>query len=280
MTATLTEPGALVSSDPGAAGHVLSGSKAPQPEPDYAALSVRMRPSEYTAALLRVIEQRSPALSIRRTIDIGTGSGVLLAALAHSGATDLWGVDVDPDALRLARALLASEAPGVPVTLLNSHLWNGVPALRFDAVVANLPHYPADVPLSPGRNPSWSGGGRRLLDDFLVGLADHLAPGGVAWITHHALAGLDVSKAMLTRHGLVAEVVLTWTVYEPGDRVAALSPAVIAAERPRSLRCIAGYHFVDSHVLEIRRAGDPVATSSPASAGLQFGSKSSHTGTV
>lgn len=217
-------------------------------------LSVLMRPSEYTAALLRVIEQRAGCQTMGRAIDIGTGSGVLLAALSGQGAGELWGVDVDPDALLMARAVLAAEARGKTVHVVASDVWDAVPPMTFDAVVANLPHFPADMAPSPGRNPSWSGGGRSVLDAFLTGLPRYMAPDGVAWITHHALAGLDRTDAILAAGGLYAEPVFTWTVHEPESRMAAVAPNCAMP----SLRSFGGYHFVDACVLEIRRAGVPV----------------------
>ena len=153
-------------------------------------LAERMRPSEYTAAVLRVIEQRAGATSFHNAIDIGTGSGVLLAALARCGAHELWGTDIDPDSLIVADALLAREAADKSVHLLLSDVWRDVPPLAFNVIVANLPHFPAELPPSPDRNRSWSGGGRLVLDDFLNGIAGFLASDGVVWMTHHALANL------------------------------------------------------------------------------------------
>ena len=216
-----------------------------------ACLAERMRPSEYTAAALRVIGQRGPARAIRRAIEIGTGSGVLLAALAQCGAEEIWGVDIDPDALLVAGPLLAREAAGKPVHLLLGDVWRCVPRLRFDAIVANLPHFPAILPPAPGRNPYWSGGGRGVLDVFLDDLAQYLARDGVAWITHHALTDLDRTEQRLLEQGLTAEKVFSWTVYEPKARMRAIPPAMA---RPDTVRCLGGYHFVEAHVLEIRHA--------------------------
>ena len=213
-----------------------------------------MRPGEYTAAALRVIGQRATGRPMRRAIEIGTGSGVLLAALGQCGARELWGIDIDPDALRVAGPLLAREAAGKPVHLLLGDVWRGVPLLTFDAIVANLPHFPAVLPPSPGRTPYWSGGGRTVLDAFLDGLGPRLARDGAAWITHHALADLARTRARLAEQGLTAETVFSWTVHEPEARMAAVAPAVA---RPDLVRRIGGYYFVEAHVLEIRHAIQP-----------------------
>lgn len=72
---------------------------------------------------------------IGSALDVGTGSGVLAAALARLGVPWVVALDVDASALPLARANLARN--GAPdVALLAGH----VAALRarFDLVVANL----------------------------------------------------------------------------------------------------------------------------------------------
>lgn len=219
-----------------------------------------MRPSEYTAAVLRVIEQRAGTRTIHRAIEIGIGSGVLLAALSRHGAKELWGVDIDPEALLTAQALLAREAAGKPTHLLLGDVWQEVPPLAFDVIVANLPHFPAQLPPSPGRNANWSGGGRDVLDAFLGGIALHLSLDGVAWMTHHALADLDRSEQILGAQGLTVEKVFSWTVYEHEARIAAVPIGIIAEGERATLRRIGDYHFVDAHVTEIRHSLPPFSS--------------------
>nr|WP_294528676.1 methyltransferase domain-containing protein [uncultured Rhodopila sp.] len=218
-----------------------------------------MQPSQYTAAMLRVIEQRGPLLPIGRAIEIGTGSGVLLAALSRRGAGALWGVDIDPDALAATARLLRQEAGDKPVQLLLGNVWEPVPPLAFDAVIANLPHYPAELQAQDGRGSRWSGGGRRALDVFLHGLAAHLSAGGAAWITHHALVGLEQTRDILAEHRLTAEIVFSWTVHETAARIADLPPPLRASAL---LRRIGPYHFTEADVLEIRHAGCPPLSAS------------------
>lgn len=217
---------------------------------DPAALAFLMRPSEYTAALVHAIERRSVARPPGRVIDVGVGSGVLLAVLASLGATDLWGIDIDPSAVEVATRALRRDANGRTVTVVQGDLWNDIPDIRFDTVVANLPHFPAGFAPSPGRNPTWSGGGRTLLDRFIDGLPAHLTVGGVAWITHHALVGLDRTRSRLASLGLSSEAIATWTVYEPEDRVRALS--LDQVDDLTTLRQFGGYYFANAHILEIR----------------------------
>jgi len=82
-----------------------------------------------------------------RVADVGTGSGAVALALA-SERPDLHvvGVDVDPDALVVARENGARL--GVAVEFVLADLLDGVPG-RFDAVLANLPYVASGVDLPP-----------------------------------------------------------------------------------------------------------------------------------
>jgi ribosomal protein L11 methyltransferase len=69
-------------------------------------------------------------------LDVGTGAGILAIALAHLGATEIWAIDNDPIALRVARDNLRLNGvegrvrlSGVEVSALGE---------RFEVVVANL----------------------------------------------------------------------------------------------------------------------------------------------
>jgi release factor glutamine methyltransferase len=222
----------------------------PLPEAAAADAAYLLRPSEYTAALLRTIEQQSGTRPLGRAIDIGVGSGVLLTALAARGAAELWGTDIDPYALRMARHVVEQAASGRPVTIRYGDIWNGMPDVTFDTVVANLPMFPAEHVPSSGRLPAWSGGGLRNFDRFIDGLPHRLAKGGVAWVAHYALLGLGRTRARLAGLGLSCELVSAWTVYEPEERVRALSYDQV--HDTGSLRRYGGYHFVDAQILEIR----------------------------
>jgi methylase of polypeptide subunit release factors len=188
-------------------------------------------------------------------LEIGSGSGVVLAALGGLGAASLCGVDVEEIALRSSRELLDSLGLAARTEFFNGDMFQPVAGRRFDLVVANLPHFPNDRADFPGRLPSWADGGldgRRRLDPFLRGLAEHLAPDGQAVITHNAFVSLDRTQAILADHGLVARIVHTIMLVLPEMKVRRLTPQVLQAEDGRSIHRVGPFVFAELHIVEIR----------------------------
>ena len=66
------------------------------------------RPSEYTGFLINAVLAATAGRSPRRVLEIGVGSGAVLASLAGSGATSLTGTDVDPRAIAETQRLMDS----------------------------------------------------------------------------------------------------------------------------------------------------------------------------
>lgn len=215
-----------------------------------------LRPSEYTAALLHALRIEPQRVRGASVLDIGSGSGVLLAALATMGAASLCGVDIEQDAVETGAALL--HGLGYRAELLRGDMWQPVRGRRFDLIVANLPHFPMEHCPVSGRRASWSSGGpdgRELLDPFIEGLPDHLSPGGRAVSTHNAFVDLDRSRAVAARLGLELRVVLTVQVHIAAEKAALMTPSVLAAEQGRSIRTYGPHVFADMHIVEIAAPG-------------------------
>jgi len=72
-----------------------------------------------------------------RWLDLGCGTAILSLVAAHCGASEVLGVDNDPEAIRVARTVLAEngEPPAVRVEEGSAA---GRPGGRWDGVVANI----------------------------------------------------------------------------------------------------------------------------------------------
>jgi release factor glutamine methyltransferase len=218
---------------------------------------VRFRPSDYTAALLRVVECATARRTFQQAIEVGVGNGIILSAIGLAHVEHLWGVDIEPDALRATADLLAATGSDARATLRLSDIWNDVAETEFDLIAANLPHYPLALPPKPDRLPTWSGGGRTLIDRFLRGLPGKLRSGGRAYMTHLDLIGLDETLDLIQSLGLEARSVFVWSVCECQDRIDAIFPPGSPRCSSATLRRYGTYDFVDARVLEIGWLGHP-----------------------
>ena len=216
-------------------------------------------PSQYTAALLQALRLHPEWVRGARVLEIGCGSGVLLAAAGRLGAAALCGVDLEPTAVAATRELLQGLDPAAAIEVHQGDLFVPVRGRRFDLVLANLPHFPMETAPIGDRLATWSSGGadgRRLLDPFLAGLGCHLAPGGRAVIAHNAFVGLETTRHAARSTGLTVEVSATVLVDVPPTKLARLTPDVLRREADRSIHIYGGLAFGELLVLTITRDGD------------------------
>jgi len=217
-----------------------------------------LRPSEYTAMLIQGLRTRAAWVCGADALEIGSGSGVVLATLGGLGAASLCGIDIEEKAVTLGVALLGKLGYGATSQVLCGDMWRPVAGRRFGLVTANLPHFPMTDPDLSGRLPSWSDGGpdgRRLLDPFLEGLPHHLAPGGRAVIAHNAFVDVERSRAMAARGGLELRIALTTLVYVTDDKLEHMTESVLRREEGRSIHRYGPYAFADMHIVEIGASG-------------------------
>lgn len=216
------------------------------------------RPSEYTAALIQAVLARPDWVRRADAMEIGSGSGVVLAAIGRLGAASLCGVDIEGVAVASATFLLHTMGFGGSTDLHRGDMWRPVCGRRFDLIVANLPQFPMEPAGYGGRLPSWSAGGadgRKLLDRLIAGLAAHLSPGGRAIVTHNGFVGLDRTRAMLAEDGLALRVAATTLVHLPPEKLELMTPEVLCAETGRSIYCYGPYAFAEMHIVEIGAGG-------------------------
>jgi SAM-dependent methyltransferase len=120
----------------------------------------------------------------KRALDVGTGTGVLAVLLARAGA-HVVATDVEPRAAACARDNAARLGAAGEVLVVEADLFvEG----RFDLVLSNPPWLP-DAARTPLERAVYDPGGR-ILERLVLGLPDHLAPGGEAWIVISDLAEL------------------------------------------------------------------------------------------
>ncbi len=190
-------------------------------------------------------------------LEIGCGSGVVLAAVGALGARSLSAVDLEHDAIGATATLLQDLGLHTIATLRRGDMWQPVSGQRFDLIVANLPHCPSRPAALPGRLASWSSGGldgRRLLNRFLHHVGDHLTSGGRALITHNGFVGIDQSRSILAAAGLDMHPRATTLLYLSPEKLVRMTPSVLAWHTGKTVHRIGGHAFAEMHIVEIRRA--------------------------
>jgi SAM-dependent methyltransferase len=135
--------------------------------------------------------------------DIGTGTGVLAAILAHRGVRHVVATDQDPRALACARDNVARLGLSPRIEVVQADLF---PPGRAPLVVCNPPWLPAR-PSSPLERAIYDPDSR-MLRGFLAGLAGHLAAAGEGWLIlsdlaeHLGLRAPDELLGMIEAAGL------------------------------------------------------------------------------
>src|SRR5712672_4061087 len=90
-----------------------------------------LRPSEYTSALIQVLRARAACVRGANALEIGSGSGVVLAALGALGAASLCGIDIESDAVSSSALLLRGLGYGANARMYHGDMWLPVTGRRF-----------------------------------------------------------------------------------------------------------------------------------------------------
>lgn len=201
---------------------------------DFAGVRVPIEPGVFvprsrSALLVRLTTE---ALAARAdppvVVDLGCGSGALAAAVAAARPDcEVWGVDVDPAAVRCARQVLPPER------VRQGDLWGALPASlagRVTVALANAPYVPtAAVALMPPearvheRRQALDGGadGLDVQRRVITGAADWLAGGGLL-LVETSRTQAPATTALAVEAGLRARIVID------DD----LDATAVAAQRP------------------------------------------------
>ena len=135
----------------------------------------------------------------RTAFDLGTGTGVLAAVLAHRGLDQIVATDINPRALACARENVRRLNFTGRIDVVGPCLF---PEGRADLIVCNPPWIPARPTSAVEQGVYDPNSG--MLHGFLNGLATHLEPGGEGWLILSDLAehlGLRTRRELLTAIG-------------------------------------------------------------------------------
>lgn len=124
-----------------------------------------------------------PRPGLRTAFDLGTGTGVLAAVLAHRGIDHVVATDISPRALTCARENVRRLGFTGRIDVVGPGLF---PTGRADLIVCNPPWIPAR-PASAVEQGVYDPGSS-MLRGFLDGLTAHLHPGGEGWLILSDLA--------------------------------------------------------------------------------------------
>ncbi|KFI05186.1 peptide chain release factor N(5)-glutamine methyltransferase [Massilia sp. BSC265] len=139
-----------------------------------------------------------------RLLDMGTGSGAIAVACAHSRRdASVTALDLSEEALAIARANAAAN--GVTVRFLQSDWFSAVKHEGFELIASNPPYIAAgdehlsqgDLRFEPVGALTDHADGLSALRTIIAGAPDHLTPGGWLLLEH----GYDQAEAV---RGLLA----------------------------------------------------------------------------
>ncbi|MBV8199646.1 MAG: methyltransferase, partial [Acidobacteria bacterium] len=117
------------------------------------------------------------ALAALTALDMGTGSGVGAVFAARRGY-QVVGVDLNPDAVRCARANVLLNGLEEKIAIRHGDLFGPVAGERFDLVLWNPPFFRGE----PRSNFDLAWRATDVMERFAAGLPGALAPGGVALV--------------------------------------------------------------------------------------------------
>jgi release factor glutamine methyltransferase len=165
-------------------------------------------PRPETETLVELALSRLPEDRAVRVLDLGTGSGAIALAIAHSRPrASVLATDATPDALAIARAN-AARLGITNVHFLQANWYDRIPApgsdppaAPFDLIASNPPYVTAgdphldagDLRFEPALALSPGGDGLDALRTIVAGARDRLVPGGTLVVEH----GYEQSAAVV-----------------------------------------------------------------------------------
>ena len=125
--------------------------------------------------------ERQPIMPGLRVLEIGTGSGALAVYLGQRGV-EVCAIDINPQAVRCARANVLQYGLEEQVRVLEGDLFAPVAGEQFDVILFNPPFYERSARDMADR--AWTGGpGNETLWRFLADAPHYMSPGGQVLVT-------------------------------------------------------------------------------------------------
>ncbi|MEN7973565.1 MAG: peptide chain release factor N(5)-glutamine methyltransferase [Verrucomicrobiota bacterium] len=147
-----------------------------------------------------------PSLPSPRIIDIGTGSGCIILALAKERPdADFTAVDISSAALELAQENARIQGLENKIHWKENHLLSGFAPESFDAIVANLPYIstgdwkalsPAVRDHEPQSALDSGPSGMELIEELAIQARTVLNPGGMLFLEYGYDQGNTVSECL------------------------------------------------------------------------------------
>jgi release factor glutamine methyltransferase len=107
-------------------------------------------PRPETEHLVEAVLERLPQGQPARVVDVGTGSGAIAVALAHTRPElQITALDTSPAALQIARLNATSNGVADRIRFAESDLLAAVEGEQFDSIVSNPPYVPDGDLLEP-----------------------------------------------------------------------------------------------------------------------------------
>ena len=147
--------------------------------------------------------------SIERALDLCTGSGCLPILLADAfPSAQIDAVDISAEALQVARRNVDDYELGERINLVESDLYNALPARQYDLIISNPPYVNA---ASMAKLLALAGGsdGMDLVRTIVKGAAQRLTPEGILIV--------EIGNERAHAEAAFPELELTWVSTSAGD---------------------------------------------------------------